>query len=253
MQNHTPTNIECNPNVEYNHLGQAVGPLLATWQAPKVPGGETLIGQYCRLVPLAAEHSADLFAANADDAEGRMWTYLPYGPFADQAAYTAWVSQPRAPGLVLYAILDAHGQRALGVAGYLRIDPNAGSIEVGHLAFSPRLQGTTAATEALYLMIRHAFGLGYRRCEWKCNTLNVPSRRAAQRLGFAFEGVFRQATIMQGRSRDTAWFGMIDREWPQLEAVFTRWLAAENFDAAGKQRLRLSALTAPLLHRVDTW
>jgi RimJ/RimL family protein N-acetyltransferase len=132
---------------------------------------------------------------------------------------------------------------AVGVASYLRIAPASGSIEVGHINFSPRLQQTPAATEAMYLLMKHAFELGYRRYEWKCDALNAPSRAAALRLGLSFEGVFRQATVVKGRNRDTAWYAAIDREWPGLDAAFARWLDPANFDAAGKQRVALSALT----------
>jgi RimJ/RimL family protein N-acetyltransferase len=137
--------------------------------------------------------------------------------------------------------------KAVGVAAYLRIAPEAGSIEVGHINFSPLLQRTPAATEAMFLMMRHAFELGYRRYEWKCDSLNAPSRRAAQRLGLSYEGIFRQALVYKGRNRDSAWYAAIDKEWPALESAFERWLAPENFDTDGKQRVRLSDLTAPIL------
>ncbi|BAP89614.1 putative Acyl-CoA N-acyltransferase [Burkholderiales bacterium GJ-E10] len=144
---------------------------------------------------------------------------------------------------LLFAIVDNATERALGVAGYLRITPNAGTIEIGHLHFSPLLQRTAMATEALFLMMREAFALGYRRLEWKCNSLNQPSRRAAQRLGFRFEGIFRQAAVVKGRNRDTAWFSIIDGEWPALHAAIERWLAPENFDRDGRQRVSLTSLT----------
>ena len=145
------------------------------------------------------------------------------------------------------ARVDLETTEAVGVASYLRIDPVAGSIEVGHINYSPKLQRTVAATEAMYLMMRRAFELGYRRYEWKCDSLNAPSRAAAQRYGFSFEGTFRQAWVYKGRSRDSAWFSIIDTEWPALREAFERWLAPENFDAAGQQRVSLASLTAPLL------
>jgi RimJ/RimL family protein N-acetyltransferase len=208
-----------------------------------------MAGRCCRLEPLsAAAHGADLWAANALDREGDMWTYLPYGPFADQAAYGAWLAESaRSADPLFFAIIDAASGRAVGVASWLRIDPRNGVIEVGHLAFSPRLQRTPAASEAMYLMMERAFALGYRRYEWKCHAFNRPSRIAAQRLGFSFEGVFRQAAVVKGRSRDTAWYSIIDGEWPALRAAFLAWLAPGNFSADGRQRLALSALTAPLL------
>ena len=147
---------------------------------------------------------------------------------------------------LFFAIVDAPSQTALGVASLMRIDPANGAIEVGHLAYSPRLQRTPAATEAMFLLMQYAFELGYRRYEWKCDTLNAPSRAAAQRLGFSFEGVFRQAVIYKERSRDTAWHSIIDAEWPALRAAFTQWLAPSNFDAAGRQLTRLSDLTAQI-------
>jgi RimJ/RimL family protein N-acetyltransferase len=145
---------------------------------------------------------------------------------------------------LFFAIVDAKTGRAVGLASYLRIDPRVGSIEVGHLRFSSLLQRTPAATEAMALMMRRAFELGYRRYEWKCDALNAPSRAAAERLGFEFEGIFRQARLNKGRNRDTAWFSILDREWPALRPAFERWLDPANFDANGKQRARLSELTA---------
>jgi RimJ/RimL family protein N-acetyltransferase len=190
-------------------------------------------------------HAAELHAANALDVEGRMWTYLPYGPFATPDSYRAWVEDVcRQSDPLFFAIIDRAAGRAVGVASYLRINPSAGSIEVGHISYSPLLQRTPAATEAMFLMMERAFTLGFRRYEWKCDALNAPSCAAAQRLGFSFEGVFRQASVVKGRNRDTAWFAVIDREWPVLKAAFERWLHPANFDEQGKQRLRLSALTS---------
>jgi len=192
-----------------------------------------------------------LHVANAEDPTGRMWAWLPYGPFEDAAAHRAWMAQAcTGDDPLFFAVVDAGDDRALGIASYLRITPEAGTIEIGHIAFSPALQRTAAATEALTLMIRCAFGLGYRRIEWKCNALNAPSRRAARRLGFSYEGVFRQAAVVKGRNRDTAWYAMIDSEAPALLAAYDRWLDPANFDAAGRQRVRLSDLTAPILVKV---
>ena len=236
-------------SMEINEFGQPVGLRLEGWTPPPCPSREPMHGRFCRLEALdPARHAEELHAANALDADGRNWTYLPYGPFADFAAYRAWVAKQAESGDPLfYAIVDLADATAVGVASYLRIAPAAGSIEVGHLAFSPRLQRRPAATEAMYLMMRRAFELGYRRYEWKCNALNAPSRVAAQRLGLSFEGVFRQAIVSKGRNRDTAWYAAIDAEWPQLKAAFEQWLAPENFDAAGRQRVALSTLTAPIL------
>jgi RimJ/RimL family protein N-acetyltransferase len=148
---------------------------------------------------------------------------------------------------LFHAIIDAARHQAAGVASYLRVDPRNGVIEVGHINYSPLLQRSRAATEAMYLMMQRVFGLGYRRYEWKCDSLNAVSRAAAQRLGFSFEGVFRQAVVYKGRNRDTAWYAAIDSEWPELERAFLRWLDPANFDKDGRQRARLSELTAPVL------
>lgn len=236
-----------------NALGQPVGDALPAWQVPSAPERVVLSGSYCSLEPLSAhQHAADLFAAASLDVTGGSWTYLPYGPFESRDAYVAWLSARECESDPLFfAIVDAAGGKAVGVCAYLRIDAAVGCIEVGHLYFSPLLQKTPAATEAIYLMMRHAFELGYRRCEWKCDALNAASRRAAQRLGFSFEGVFRQALVLKGRNRDTAWFSVIDGEWPALQPVFERWLAPENFAQDGAQIVALSSLTAPILQARD--
>lgn len=235
---------------QLNLLGQPIGPAMHEWQTPPHPGHETIAGRFCRLEPLALDHAASLYAANTLDIEGKSWTYLPYGPFATLADFRAWL-EPHCYGRdpVFYAIIDLAKGAAMGVASYLRISPSHGSVEVGHIHYSPLLQRTPAATEAMVLMMARVFDLGYRRYEWKCNALNAPSRAAAQRLGFSFEGVFRQAMVIKGRSRDTAWYAVIDAEWPALQAAFTQWLSPANFDAQGRQRIRLSTLTAPILSR----
>lgn len=235
-----------------NEFQQPVGRPLAGWHAPSGPGKEVLEGRTCRLEPLDPErHAEALFAANRHESDGRAWTYLPYGPFATFDAYLEWVQRVASGSDPLFfAIVDLSRGGPTGVASYLRIQPEIGSIEVGHLHFSPLLQGTVAATEAMFLMMSRAFELGYRRYEWKCDALNAPSRLAARRLGFTFEGVFRQATVVKGRNRDTAWYAVIDRDWPALDAAFREWLRSENFDKQGRQRSRLSDLTARVLERV---
>ena len=232
-----------------NDLGQPVGPPLPGWQAPGRPPRTVMTGRYCRVEPLdPARHADDLFRANALEATGRNWTYLSYGPFDTPEAYRVWMrSSCLGDDPLFHAIVDNASGRAVGVASYMRIDPRNGSIEVGHINYSLLLQRKPAATETMYLMMKRAFELGYRRYEWKCDALNAPSRAAARRLGFSFEGVFRQATVYKGRSRDTAWYAAIDREWPELERAFLRWLDPANFDGQGNQRLRLSDLTAPTL------
>ena len=234
---------------DINQLAQPIGLAVPGWSPPRRPPRETLEGRYCRLEPLDPDrHAADLHAANSLDAEGRIWTYLPYGPFDTLDDYHAWMERTCC-GLdpMFYVVVDPLNNVPVGVASYLRIDPDNGSIEVGHINYSPTLQRTPAATEAMYLMMEHVFKLGYRRYEWKCNALNAPSRAAARRLGFSYEGVFRQAAVVKGRNRDTAWYAMIDKDWPALREAFLRWLDPSNFDAQGRQRTRLSDLTAPLL------
>lgn len=238
---------------ELNHLNQPVGLPVSGWADPPWPDTSPMVGHYCRLEPLDAEkHARSLFTANALDKDGTNWTYLPYGPFPGFEEYHHWLveqSQGRDP--LFFAVIAPASGDAVGVASYLRITPASGSIEVGHLNFSPRLQRTPAATEAMFLMMARAFELGYRRYEWKCHVLNAPSRRAALRLGFSFEGTFRQATVVKGRNRDTAWYAVVDRDWPALRVAFERWLSPDNFDAQGRQRVSLSTLTAPLLRPVD--
>ena len=233
---------------ENNQLGQAIGQPLPDWTPCKFPAAATMDGLYCTLVALDPQkHAESLFAANGLDRDGAMWTYLPYGPFGDLASYRFWLDKvARSPDLVFFTIIDKSLDRAVGLAAYLRIDPAMGCIEVGHLSFSPLLQRQRAATEAMFLMMQNAFSLGYRRYEWKCNSLNLPSCRAAERLGFQFEGIFRQAAVVKGRNRDTAWYSVIGGEWPILREMFVRWLASENFDASGTQQQSLSTLTAGL-------
>ncbi len=225
-----------------NELGQPIGTPVIDWQPPPRPQRTVLQGRYCRLEPLdSGRHAAQLHAANSLDRAGRMWTYLFSGPFGTLGEFTAWL-EAREDSLdpLFFAIVDEARGQATGLASYLRIDTTHGVIEVGHLAFSPLLQKSRTATEAMYLMMKHAFELGYRRYEWKCDALNSASRRAAERLGFTFEGVFRQAVVYKGRNRDTAWYSVIDGEWPTLETRFLAWLDPDNFDDAGRQRRRLS-------------
>ncbi len=203
-----------------------------------------MAGRFCRVEPLdPARHAGDLEAAIAEDADGRGWTYMHYGPFAP-GEYRAWMERVAAADDPLFhAVIDGATGKAVGVASYLRIDPGNGVIEIGHLRFSPRLQRTPAATEAMALMMARAFAeLGYRRYEWKCDSLNAPSRAAALRLGFRFEGIFRQAIVTKGRNRDTAWYAIIDRDWPALKARYQRWLDPANFDPQGRQRQALASL-----------
>ena len=227
-----------------NELGQPIGFPLPHWTPRPRPPRSAMEGRYCRVEPVdPARDAADLHAAYRRDTEGRNWTYLPYGPFARFEDYRDWLERAAAADdPFVHCIIEQRSGRAVGVASYMRIDTSAGVIEVGGINYSPLLQRTPAATEAMYLMMRRVFDeLGYRRYEWKCDALNAPSRAAAQRLGFQYEGMFRQATVYKGRNRDTCWFSILDSEWPALKQAFERWLDPSNFDTAGRQRQSLSS------------
>ncbi|MBV7542331.1 GNAT family N-acetyltransferase [Acidovorax sp. sic0104] len=233
------------PSFVLNDFQQPVGAPQPGWSPRPRPARDTLDGHYCRLEPLNAEHhAADLHAAYTQAPDGRDWTYMGVGPFADEASYRAHCEQAAASNDPLhYAVMDLRTGRAVGTLSLMRIDPAHGVVEVGHVMFSPLLKRTPISTEAQYLLMRYVFAdLGYRRYEWKCDSLNAPSREAAARLGFQFEGVFRQAIVYKGRNRDTAWFSVLDSEWPALKAGFERWLAPGNFTGDGSQRLSLAAL-----------
>jgi RimJ/RimL family protein N-acetyltransferase len=222
-----------------------VGRSLPGWTARPAPPRTTMEGRFCRVELLdPARHAADLFAANGLDKDGRNWTYLFQEPFADLASYSQWLEQvARGDDPLFYTIVDLKSGKAVGVATFMRIDSANGVIEVGNINYSPLLQRTPAATEAMFLMMARVFDeLGYRRYEWKCDSLNAPSRAAALRLGFQYEGLFRQAVIYKGRNRDTTWFSIIDGDWPRLKRAYEQWLAAGNFDGAGKQRRGLADL-----------
>lgn len=203
-------------------------------------------GQYCQLDPLRAkDHAEPLFAAFEDDEKGDTWHYLAEGPFASLEEYRQWVSSTETiSDQLFWAITDLDTGQVSGILSYLRIQPGAGSIEIGTITYSPHLRRCRAGSEAIILLIRTAFALGYRRVEWKCNALNEPSRRAALRYGFTYEGTFRQALVVKGRNRDTAWFSIIDREFPPIDASYGQWLNPGNFDEQGKQIVALSALVA---------
>jgi RimJ/RimL family protein N-acetyltransferase len=221
--------------------GQPVGPEVDATPAAR-PGPVLLEGRYGRVERLRVEHADDLW--DAYKGHDPIWTYLSsYGPFANFAAFSQWLAGRIAlDDPYYYAIVD-RGGRALGVATLMEIRPEMRVIEVGHIVYSPALQHTPLGTEAQYLLARYAFEtLRYRRYEWKCNALNAPSRRAALRYGFVFEGILRQRMIAKGRNRDDAYYSMLDGEWPARKAAFERWLAPDNFDAAGRQKVSLSAL-----------
>lgn len=201
-----------------------------------MPERVVLEGRWARVEPIdPARHARDLFEASAGADE--IWTYLAYGPFADEASFTRWLEErARSNDPLFYAIIDRLSGKAAGVASLLRMDVANGVIEIGHIWFGPALQKTRQATEAIYLLSRYAFDLGNRRYEWKCDSLNEGSRRAALRFGFVYEGVFRKHMVVKGRNRDTAWFSITDDEWPERRAAFEAWLDPSNFDSSGAQR-----------------
>jgi RimJ/RimL family protein N-acetyltransferase len=220
-------------------LGQAVD-----GRAARFPERVVLEGQYVDVVPLATSQSDELYEAVGQPGHADLWTYLLEGPFTDREAFDAalarWI---HSPDPLFYAIRDTRTGRAVGRAALMRIEPLHRVIEVGSITYSAALQRTRGATEAMFLLARYVFeDLGYRRYEWKCNALNAPSRAAAVRLGFTFEGVFRAHMIAKGRNRDTAWYSMLDTEWPAQKRRIERWLAPENFDENGRQRTSLSAI-----------
>ena len=228
---------------EVNPFGQPVGPLLPDWQPRPRPQRIILEGQRCRLEPLSSKHALALFQAYQLAADSRGWTWLPREADTRPETYLAWVKSVEAlEDPVHYAVIDLQTQRPVGSLSLMRIDPANGVIEVGYVHFSPLMSGTALSTEAHWLLMRYAFDmLGYRRYEWKCDALNEPSRRAALRLGFQYEGRFRQAVVVKGRSRDTDWFSIIDGEWPQVDRAMRKWLAVDNFDSDGKQRTTLES------------
>ena len=216
---------------------------LSKWQPCGHPSHQVQHGRYVTLVPLSAEeHTADLW--RAVEGHDEVWDYLADGPYAGEKDLRHAIEQKEAGSAAVFvAIVPKVSGRAEGYASFMRMDPVHGVIEVGNILMSPPLQRTTAATEAMCLMARHIFeDLGYRRYEWKCNAENAPSRRAALRYGFTFEGIFRQHMVIKGRNRDTAWFSMLDSEWPARKAAFEAWLRPENFDEHGRQRRSLGLI-----------
>jgi RimJ/RimL family protein N-acetyltransferase len=230
----------------FNEYDQPLGNAVTDWQPRETPDRlQSLKGRFCLLEPLdIKKHSEILHEAFWLENSSASWTYLPYGPFETLEALQAWMKKIIAEqDTLLYAIVDVKTQRPIGLCGYLRINPDHGVIEVGHLHFSSLLKKTPLATEAMYLMMHYALEkLKYRRYEWKCNSLNEASKKAALRLGFQFEGIFRQSNVFKGYNRDTAWFSIIDKEWLQLKLRFERWLHADNFDSHDKQIKRLEEL-----------
>lgn len=227
---------------EKNEFGQIVGFVVENWQPAKFPIKEKMLGQYCKLEHLdISKHAPSLFDSLSIDNFGDSWTYLPYGPFASLEDFCQWLELASSEKDIFFCvILDIEINKPLGICSYLRINPMHGCIEVGHIHFSKLLKRSPAATEAMYLMMNYAFeDLKYRRYEWKCNSLNQASIDAAKRLGFSFEGIFRQCNVFKERNRDTAWFSIIDTEWPRIKGKFQRWLNPDNFDQTGKQKISL--------------
>jgi len=228
-----------------NSAGQPIGHPVSNWQECKFPPRSSMSGKWCRVEILVPEkHAEDLFAAYVKQRHDPDWTYLPYGPFEHFDDYQSWLTKTcTGDDPLFHVIIEAETTKAVGVASFLRIQPGIGVIEVGHIHFSPLLQKTPVATEAMFLMMSRVFDeLCYRRYEWKCDALNAPSRKAAERFGFSFEGLFRQATLYKNRNRDTAWFGMTDREWPLIKKAFQTWLSPDNFDTQGRQKKSLQQI-----------
>ncbi len=228
-----------------NRYGQPVGEALPLWAARAFPSRITLTGRFCRVEPLSvAQHLDALYAVYAAAPDSRDWTYMFVGPFRDKEEYRTYLTAvERQQDTQCYVVIDTRTDNAVGTFSLMRVDVNNGVIEVGSVAFSSTLKRTPLATEAHFLLMSYVFEqLRYRRYEWKCDSLNAPSRRAALRLGFTFEGIFRQAVIYKGRTRDTAWFSLLDTEWPQHKLDFLDWLAQGNFDTEGKQIQSLAAI-----------
>ena len=222
-----------------------VGEVISQKPPGTLPDLRPLFGRWVRLEPVsAAKHAHDLYESfEGKDPHGHVWTYLGYGPFASFDEFSAWLAErEKSRDPWFYAFVRKDTGKAAGMGSVMRADPGNGVIEIGHIWMSPALQRTREATEAIFLMMRHCFDdLGVRRLEWKCDSLNAPSRRAAQRFGFQFEGIFRQHFIVKGRNRDTAWYAMLDKDWPRVRKGFEAWLKPENFDAKGRQKAKLQA------------
>ena len=228
-----------------NELNQPIGLPVEGWSSCDSPPKTLMQGQYCRVEPYNADsHNADLFTALTHDGSEKNWTYLPYGPFDNFNDFDQWArTSCNENDPLFHTVVDNRTDLPIGLASFLRITPGVGVIEVGHIHFSPLLQRTPLATEAMFLMMQRVFDeLGYRRYEWKCDSLNAPSCRAAERFGFRYEGLFRQATIYKNRNRDTSWFAILDSEWPNVKQAYQQWLAPGNFAENGNQLKSLREL-----------
>jgi RimJ/RimL family protein N-acetyltransferase len=228
-----------------NRYGQPIGLEIKGWSERQRPPRSAMHGRYCRVEPIDLERDAvDLCAAYLEAPDDRDWTYLPDERPRSELQFRDYLSKLAVSDDPLHhTIIDASTGKAVGTAALMRINPPNGVIEVGYITYSPRLKGTRVGTEAMYLLMRRVFAeLGYRRYEWKCDSLNAASRKAAVRYGFTFEGIFRNALIYKGRNRDTAWYSIVAAEWPRVRAAFETWLDPDNFDVAGRQKRRLSSL-----------
>lgn len=228
-----------------NHFGQPVGDALPDWQPHERPSRVQLNGTWCRLEPLSCErHSQDLFKAWHSIDDNRDWTYLSVDRPATQADCDLYISQQaKSEDPLFFAVVDNDTGRTVGSVSFLRIDPVNGVAEIGWVNWSPLMKRTRFGTEAIYLLQRYLFDtLKYRRCEWKCHSLNEPSKQAALRFGFQYEGTFRQAIVLRNHNRDTCWYSVIDSEWPESKTAFDHWLSADNFSAEGQQKQRLEEL-----------
>jgi RimJ/RimL family protein N-acetyltransferase len=225
-----------------NELNQPVGAPVNNWVEALKPSINEMIGQYCAVLPLNIDaHAESLYSAFTQDKENKNWTYLPYGPFENFNEFKAWITGvENKDDPIFYVVIDKKNNSVVGLTSYLRINQRHGVIEVGHIHYSPLMQRTSMATEVMFLMMQYAFeSLNYRRYEWKCDSLNEKSNQAALRLGFSFEGIFRQAIVYKGRNRDTAWYSILDSEWPRLKQAFLLWLSPSNFDGDGQQLMSL--------------
>jgi len=225
-----------------NDFGQPIGAEVPGWQAAAKPALNPIQGRLCKIEPLdSTVHLDDLYDAYSDDRDGVLWTYMFVGPFTSKNDFREWLELACTTDDPLFqVIIDLSTNKAVGIAAYMRIQPSVGVIEVGNITYSPRLQRTPLATEAMFLLMKRVFDeLGYRRYEWKCDSLNAASRKAATRLGFSFDGIFEQAVVYKGRNRDTAWYSILDRDWPFLKQGYSKWLDQKNFDEQGSQKQKL--------------
>ncbi len=247
MNSKTPVYLQ----IKQNDFGQLIGQTVEDWHGVIKPPRQMLTGEHTELIPVQFEQHADsLWELIQQEPDDSCWTYLPYGPFATEVMFKDWLEDfLRNKDILLYAIYS--GAKIAGWCGLMRADTASGSVEIGHVYYSANLRQTYSATEAMYLLMQQVFDLGYRRCEWKCNDLNEPSKRAALRLGFSYEGLFRQVAVVKGHNRNTAWFSILDSEWPSQRKAMQQWLSADNFDSDsfenhGQQKQSLQQLKKTL-------